>query len=114
MRRWQLCNKCGDQRLPGFGEFFEQNRLRRHAFESATELLFERLAFWSKNLRHRPVVAQKLDDESAPQRVIDAFVCEKIACVEEITRMLPVKRRDDFPGVKIGKRNNANLCKPED
>jgi len=27
--------------------------------------------------------------------------------------MLPVERRDNFPGIEISKRDNTDFCKPE-
>lgn len=63
------------------------------------------------NLRNGPVMADEIDDKSAPQVVADALIRQKIADVKKIARMLAVKGGDDFSCVKIGKRDDLCLRK---
>ena len=44
-------------------------------------------------------MADEVDDERLAEIVCDAFVGEQIADIEEVTRMLPVERRDELAGV---------------
>ena len=46
-------------------------------------------------------MAQKIDDERLAQSVVYSFMGEQAPNVEEIARMLAIKRRNNLAGVKV-------------
>ena len=60
-------------------ELLNRHRFIGHAVEAMHELLGNVLPMGRKNFPHRAVVAQHVDDESAPKRVVDSLVGQKFA-----------------------------------
>ncbi len=54
-------------------------------------------------------MADEVDQKDPPERVVDSFVCQDVARIEEITWMLPVERGDDLPGVEIRQRDDPHF-----
>lgn len=107
IRHW--VDDFADQRFTRYQKVVECDRLPRHADEATLELSFDVFAARRKHLSHGPVVADEVDEKGPPQRVVDAFVCQEVARIEEVTWMLPVECGDDLPGVEIWKGDNPHF-----
>src|ERR1700752_169508 len=58
---------------------------------------------------HGPRVTFQIDDESAAQGIVNAFVFIKVSGIEKVARVLAVERRDDLPGVEVGEGENRDF-----
>ena len=90
-------------RLTGFAAFPQSRVCKR----------FNIFQGWRKNLGHRAIVAEQVNDEGLAQIVSDALVGEQVAHIEEIAGMLAVQRRDDLARIKVGEDTTAGLGKSE-
>jgi hypothetical protein len=67
---------------PRLEKFVKGHRLRDHSFESAFVFLRDIKAGWRKDLSHRVMVAEKANNESLTQSVVDALMREQFPCVD--------------------------------
>jgi|HubBroStandDraft_5_1064220.scaffolds.fasta_scaffold08266_2 hypothetical protein len=74
-----------------------------HAVETACKFLRDIYARGSEEFGERTVRADEIDDEGAAQILIDAFVCQKIADIEEVARVLAVQGGDNLSGIEVSK-----------
>src|SRR5208283_3923917 len=58
-------------------------------------------------------MAQKIDDERLAQSVVYSFMGEQAPNVEEIARMLAIKRRNNLAGVKVCETYDRHVGKTE-
>ena len=58
---------------------------------------------------HRSVVACEVDHEGATDAGRDSFMRKQLQHVEQITRMLPVHRRNQFAAVHVLQRHYRNF-----
>src|SRR5258708_2172186 len=81
------CDDSFDESVARGNKLLERNGLGGHALESAQELSADVLGPRRQNLEHRPGVTYQVDDEGGPQRVVDTFLREQVADVEEVARV---------------------------
>ena len=101
MSSWHIANDSGNELLSRLDEVVECDRNFRHAAEAPFELLGDVFARRRKHFRHRPVVAEHVDDEGRSQIVVDPFVRKKVPHIEEIARVLAVKCGHQLAGIQI-------------
>src|SRR5215831_19373747 len=77
MLLWHLADDLVDEIFARFQKIIEADRLVHHALETA--FVFGRYVqpLRRKNLGHRPVVAEQVNDEGFSQRLVDALICQE-------------------------------------
>ena len=79
-----------NQVLTRLEKFIECDGLINHALETAPVFGGNVEPRGRKNLRHRAIVAEDVDDECLAQAVVDSLMCEQIPHIEQIAWMLSV------------------------
>ena len=102
-------NQCFTRRKQGL----EFDRLSRHADETSVKFYRNIFAPHRQNFGHGAVVADQVDEEGPTQRIVDAFIRQKITHVEQIAWMLTVEGGDNLAGIEIGKRDDPHFGKAE-
>ena len=99
----------GNQNLAFLDKLLQADRLLRHTDEAA--IIVERHIFAPrrKEFVNGPRVTFQADNERGAQSIIDSFVGQQFASVEEIARMLAVEGGQDFSRIKIGKGQNQHF-----
>lgn len=99
MVRRHLADNVRDQGFARRGQLLDGHGGVGHAVEASREFRRNIQPCGFQDFGHRPVVTQQINNERLPQRVIDAFVGEKVANVKEVARVLAVERGDDLASV---------------
>ena len=108
-----LADDLLDEIFARLQEVIEADRLVHHALEAPPVFGRNIEPLRRENFGHRPVMAQQVDDEGLAQRVVDAFICQQVAHVEQVARVLAVERRHDLAGVEIRKVDERHFGEPE-
>ena len=98
-----------DQRSARLYQIIKLQRLIGHANKTTFEFtgyVFER---WSQHFRHGPVMAKQIDDDSTAQVIIDSFMCQEFPHIEQIARMLAVKRGDYLAAEQVSKGHDIDF-----
>jgi hypothetical protein len=66
-----------------------------------------------EDFRHRPIVAENVDDEGLSDLLADALGRKKIAHIEQIPGMLAIERGDELTGVKISEADDLDFGEAE-
>jgi len=81
----------------GLLEFIEGDGFIRHTLKAAVKSGFMFFSYLRTSETRGSELEIRLDEERRAKRVVDAFVAEQIAQVEEVARMLPVEGGTSFP-----------------
>lgn len=92
VRIGHLADNLGNEHLSGCQKVFPGDRLVGHVLRAAENSRNISLRLGGKNLKHRAVVTEHVDDKRAAQAVVYYFVCEQVAYIKKIARMLAIKR----------------------
>jgi hypothetical protein len=78
-----ICRRSRQSAPPVLKKLIKTDRLIGHALKAAFEFVGYVQARGREHV-HGPIVVEQVDDEGAPEGVIDAFVREKVARVEKV------------------------------
>ena len=106
-------DKLFDECLARLKQVVERDGFLRHPFKAARELLRDVQSGGREDLRHRAVMAEDVNDEGFPQASINPLVRQKVADVEQVAGMLPVERRDQLAGIKVGEADHLDFGEAE-
>ncbi|CDZ61710.1 Hypothetical protein NGAL_HAMBI2566_46760 [Neorhizobium galegae bv. orientalis] len=108
---------CADQRLDhfmlGFDQFIDCDSVPGHAFEAVVVFAQKVFDAARKHLAHTAVVTEQIDDERFAQVIAQPFMGKQALHIEEVTRMLPIKRRHQLARKKVLKGYDAGFRKAE-
>lgn len=90
----------------------ERKLLDRHSHEFLAILTGEVEPMWTQQLVRGPIVADQVDEEGPEQILVDSFIGVEEMDVEQVARVLAIKRRCNLAGIKVGKRTTCISAKP--
>lgn len=92
-----LADNNFDQILTRLRQIVECYRILCHPLKAALEFRSDVEARRFKDFRHRPIVAQEVDNECFPQLIAYSFVSKQVTHVEKVAWMLAIEGGHDLP-----------------
>jgi hypothetical protein len=67
------------------------------------------LSLGGQKFRDRPAVTDKVHEQSIADIALESFCVQKLANIEQVSRMLPIKRRRHLAAEELGMRHDRQL-----